>query len=972
MTGGGNRLPAPAGTLLDRGRTISFSFEDKRYQGFAGDTIASALAVNGTWLLSRSFKYHRPRGVLTMAGQDANSLVQLGGEPNVLADRRLIEPELEVKGQNYLGTLERDWGAILGWFGRFLPVGFYYKAFFKPRGAFEFWEPIIRRLAGLGTVNLQARHDYHDKAYGFCDVAVIGGGPAGMASALEAVKAGAEVILVDDNPRLGGCLNFRRFEVDPAHGQRLREELAAAVEASPGITVFTDAVCQAWFADNWLPVTHENRLYKIRAKSVVVATGATEQHNVFRNNDLPGVMMGSAAQRLIHLYGVRPGKRAVVATVNSNGYGVGLDLVENGTEVAAIIDFREDPLDCPLTSAARAKNIPVLPGHMIVEAIPKTGSHHVAGVKVARRSERSPVTGSAQRIDCDLVCMSGEYVPAAALLRHAGAELAYDSKTAAFVNRSVPAHICAAGSVNGVHGLEAICADGRRAGWTAARDAGFDVGPKPSRPSDGQAQRPQYSLSAVPHPKGKDFVDYDEDLQASDIVNTVADGYTDIELLKRYSTVGMGPSQGRHSALPAASLAAWALERTIDDIGLTTARPPVGPIRIAHFVGRSFEPVRRTAMHHRHLERGATMMTAGQWLRPAFYGPEEEKEACIRKETIAVRRNVGLIDVSTLGGLEIRGPDAAKFMNLIYTFSYDSQPIGRGRYVLMTDETGAIIDDGIACRFHERHFYVTATTGGADAVYRHMLWYNAQWCLDVDITNVTAAYGGINIAGPDSRTVLTRLSEDVDLSVDAFPYMAVGEGRIAGIPARILRVGFVGELGYELHVPADHGEALWDALCEAGRDQNIRPFGVEAQRVLRLEKGHIIIGQDTDGLTHPREAGMDWVISKKKRDFIGKRAIEIRSKGVPTPYLVGFTLTDGQEPPPAEGHIVVRGPDIVGHVTSAAFSETLEKVIGLAYVAPDQREMGEHFDIKVEGGRTIDAEVVPLPFYDPENKRQEL
>jgi sarcosine oxidase subunit alpha len=967
-----NRLPAPDGNWLDRERTIPFSFEGKDYQGFAGDTIASALAANGSWLLSRSFKYHRPRGVLTMAGKDANTLIQVDGEPNVLADRRLIEPGLRACAQNTIGNLERDWASLLGCFGRFLPAGFYYKAFFKPRGAFAFWEPIIRRMAGLGRVDLHAPHYYHDKAYCFSDVAVIGGGPAGMAAALEAAKAGAEVFLIEDGRHLGGSLNFGRFGADRAAAVNLRQELVAAVEASPNITVFTDAVCQALFADNWLPVTKGNRLYKVRAASVVVATGGAEQHIVFRNNDLPGIMMGSAAQRLIRLYGIRPGKRAVIATTNGSGYGVALDLAEKGVEVAAIVDLRDEPLDCPLSSAGRAGNIPVLSGYAIVAATANAGNRHVTGVIVSRSQGPHPEGGPVQRLDCDLVCMCGGSVPAAALLRYAGADIAYDEETAAFVVQPLDAPVHAAGTVNGVSGLKAIAADGRHAGWQAARDGGFEIDARPARPATDPAGKRQVLLPVTPHPKGKDFVDYDEDLQACDIVNTVADGYTDVELLKRYSTIGMGPSQGRHSALPAARLAAGMLGRSLDDIGVTTARPPVGPITFAHLAGRQFEPVRRTAMHHRHLEMGATMMLAGPWLRPAFYGPEEEKENCIRDETIAVRNNVGMIDVSTLGGLEVRGTDAAEFMNRIYAFSYTKQPVGRGRYVLMTDETGAITDDGIAARFHERHFYVTATTGGVDAVYQHMLWNNAQWCLNVDITNVTAAYCGINIAGPNARVVLAPLCDDVDLSAEAFPYMGATDAMVAGIPARILRVGFVGELGYELHAPSDRGEALWDALLEAGRDHDIRPFGVEAQRVLRLEKGHIIVGQDTDGLTHPFEAGMGWAIGKKKKDFIGKRAIEIRKNVGTTRQLVGFILTDGQELPPADGHIIVSGPDIVGHVTSAAFSHALGKVVGLAYAAPDQHEPGAHLSIKAEGGRIIDAEVVALPFYDPENKRQEL
>jgi sarcosine oxidase, subunit alpha len=474
-----------------------------------------------------------------------------------------------------------------------------------------------------------------------------------------------------------------------------------------------------------------------------------------------------------------------------------------------------------------------------------------------------------------------------------------------------------------------------------------------------------------PHPKGKDFVDFDEDLQVADIRNAVREGYDHIELVKRYSTVGMGPSQGRHSALNAARLTAEATGQDPQEVGHTTARPPFAAEKMGVLAGRGFEPARLTAMHHRHIELGARMMPAGVWMRPAYYGPKAERERLIREEALAVRTNVGLIDVSTLGGIEVCGPDAAEFMERMYTFAYKKQAVGRSRYVLMTDETGVIIDDGVACRMHEQHFYVTATTSGADNVYRAMLWRNAQWRLDVVVTNVTAAFAGVNIAGPRSREVLARVT-DLDLSPAAFPYLGVRSGAVANIPARLMRVGFVGELGFEIHVPASQGEALWDALMEAGRPQGIRPFGVEAQRLLRLEKGHIIVSQDTDGLTTPSEADMAWAISRRKPYFVGGRAISIQDKNGLTRKLVGFVIDDGGAPVPEECHLTLRAGEIAGRVTSAARSDTLGQTIGLAYVAPDQADIGAAFDIKVAGGRIIQGRVVKLPFYDPDGARQEL
>jgi len=733
-----------------------------------------------------------------------------------------------------------------------------------------------------------------------------------------------------------------------------------------------DAVAQALFADNWLPVTKGNRMYKIRAGAVVAATGSLEQPAVFRNNDLPGVMLGSAAQRLIRLYGVRPGVRAVVVAANDDAYGVALDLAEAGVAVAAVVELRPDPGTGPMAKAAAAQAVRILSCQGIWEAIAARGNRHVAGLVIAGLDGKGRPTGPEERIACDLVCMCTGYAPDAALVCHAGGKLAYDDANSTFRIESLPARLLAAGSVNARFDLDSVLEDGRRAGLAAARDAGPEATPDPEAAAVPDAAAPYHTSPIFPHPRGKDFVDFDEDLQVADIVNATREGYDDIQLLKRYSTVGMGPSQGRQSALATVRIAALATDRDIHAVGTTTARPPVGPVSFAQLAGRPFEPVRRTPMHHRHLESGAQMMVAGPWMRPAYYGPPSERDDAIRREVCAVRRNVGLIDVSTLGGLEIRGPDAAEFMERMYTGTYRNQPVGRVRYALMTDETGVVIDDGVACRLSDRHYYVTATTGGIDGVYRSMLWHNAQWRLDVDVTNATAAWCGVNIAGPKSRDVLARLCDDIDLSAAGFQYLGVRHGTVAGIVCRVLRVGFVGELGYEVHAPADCGEALWDALLDAGGDAGIAPFGVEAQRVMRLEKGHLIVGQDTDGVTTPHEAGLDWAIAAAKPYYVGKRATLIQKQAGLTRRLAGFVVPDPDAPVPGECQLVVRGRDIVGRVTSACRSEALGRVVGLAYVAPDQAAPGSRFDIKVAGGRVVEADVAPLPFYDPGNRRQEM
>ncbi|MFQ6022916.1 MAG: FAD-dependent oxidoreductase [Acidiferrobacterales bacterium] len=966
-----NRLPAPTGLLVDRDKKISFRFEDKEYAGLAGDTIASALAANGVWLLSRSFKYHRPRGVLSMAGLEADTLVQLEYEPNTPADRCPITPGLEVWGQNYSGSLETDRDELIGKLGRFLPVGFYYKAFFRPKGVWQrVWEPIVRRKAGLGRVRLDTPHGYYDKAYGFYDVAVIGGGPAGLSAALAAAAAGAEVLLVEQQPVLGGSLTYARFDTDGVRAAAMRDELLSKVYDESNIERMTDSMCTGWFADNWLSIVRGNRLYKVRAKEVVLTCGSMEQPAIFRNNDLPGIILGSAAQRLIRLYGVSPGRRAVVLTGNSDGYAVALDLADVGVDVAAVVDMRTRPERCALFSAARERGIEIISSHTVYEA--HSSGHRVSAVTVARIIGKGQYARVGRLMDCDLLCMSPGYTPSYQLALQAGAKLHYDDSSAIFSIDGLPRNVHLAGSIHGVYDLDAVLADGRYAGWEATMALGLEAGEAPSVPDDNGAVGCNFPWPIFPHPSGKEFIDRDEDLQLADLVNACADGYAELELVKRYSTVGMGPSQGRHSALATARIVADTTGRTVAETGVTTARPPYVPEKLGVLAGRSFEPERRTPMHHRHLEAGAQMMTAGLWWRPAYYGPTERRDDCIRDETLAVRQGVGIIDVSTLGGLEIRGPDAAEFLNRVYTFAYLKQPVARARYVLMTNEAGTIIDDGVACRFHDQHFYVTATTSGVESVYRTMLWWNAQWRLDLDVTNVTNAYAAINIAGPGSRHVLSKVCDDVDLSADAFPYMGVRVGTVAGIPARFIRIGFVGELGFEVHVPSSFGEALWDALMEAGRDDGIKPFGIEAQRLLRLEKGHIIITQDTDAITYPHEADLAWAISRKKPFFVGGRSIELRLRHPSKRKLVGFTIDDPTVPLPEESNLVLKGDQIVGQVTSVGWSTVLEKIIGLAFTAADQSEPGDPIYVKLTNRRLVKGRVTKLPFYDPENKRQEL
>ncbi len=962
------RIEKPGfGLLIDRTKPISFTFDGRLFKGYQGDSIASALYGGGQVLLSRSFKYHRPRGALTMNGLDANTLVQVADEPNVRADLHPVTPGLAVTSINRLGSLERDAFSVMDYFSRFLPVGFYYKTFFRPAGIWKYFERPIRIMAGLGTLDPRAEHKYYDKAYLFTDVLVVGGGAAGLQAAIAAAEGGAETLLIEENPELGGALLYGRVEASREAADTLRRDLVAKARGLKNLTILTSTVVTGLFTDGWVAAIAGNRLLKIRTRQTIVAAGSFDQPLVFRNNDRPGILFATAAQRLLRLYGVRPGNRAVVAASNAFGYDAALDMLDAGAEVAAVIDL--GTTTGPAVDAVRARGVRIVNNATLVDA---TGYLRVESVGVASITGQGKTSDVTDWITCDCVLVSVGCSPALNLASHAGAKVVFDP--AIQMHRAVnpPAGVSLAGSAAGVWSPDRVAAHATQTGAIAARLAhGQPAGDVPS------ADDPAAAAITHPYPifksgKGKEFIDFDEDLTIKDIVNSVKDGYDDIQLVKRYSTAGLGPSQGRHANLNTIRVVGAVTGKPLEAIGTTTFRPPLVPEKFAHMAGRAFEPTRLTAMHRRHEEQGAQFMTAGLWLRPAYYGPKDDAARAIENEVRAVRNNAGLIDVSTLGGLDIRGPDAAAFIDRMYTWAYEKQPVGRARYTLMTDMAGVVIDDGVACRLAPNHYYVTATTSAVDQVYRAMTWFNVQWKMDVDVANVTAAYAAVNLAGPKARDIVQSLSSDIDFAKDAFPYMGVRTGTLAGIPVRVLRVGFVGEAGYEIHCPASYGEALWDILMTAGKPHGLKPFGVEAQRILRLEKGHIIVGQDTDGLTNPLEAGMEWALAKKKPFYVGKRSIEMQAAKGLTRKLVGFALTNGADPAPKECHLVIRDGAIVGRVTSVVKSPTLGKVVGLAYLPLDMTATGQRFDIRVDGGIMVAAEVVPTPFYDPDNARQEI
>ena len=783
-----------------------------------------------------------------MANHDANALVEERAHINLRADvaAPLVEG-MDLSGGQYLRRRARsDRARIVDRLSALLPVGFYYKSFHRPKALAPAWERFFRRMSGLGRPKFDAPRLVTAKRYDFCDVLVVGAGPAGLAAAIGAAQAGASVILADENARVGGSLTYA-FGGTPEAATRLGM-LVHEARGLAGLQIRTGTWAAGYYADHWVPLIDARRMTKVRARTVVVAAGAFEQPAVFRNNDLPGVMLASAAQRLIYRYAVKPMDTALVLTANSEGYEAALDLLQAGIKVAGVVDLRPEGELGPAGQRLEQAGIRLVKGACVYEAV--GSSQGVSAAVVCPLAASGEANASrTERVACDGILMSVGFAPAANLLYQAGAKMRYDSAIEQFVPAALPPGVFAAGKVNGIYALDEKLRDGQRAGMQAVQYLGRATGPIPA--ARAETRRPTHAYPYFPHPEGKNFVDFDEDLQLKDLFDAAQEGFDSIELLKRYSTVGMGPSQGKHSNMLAVRVLAKLRGESIEQVGTTTARPFFHPVPMSHLAGRGFSPVRRTPLHSRHAALSAVWMQAGNWLRPEFYARSGRGKAeCVRDETRAVRTQVGIIDVGTLGKIDLFGADAAAFLERIYTGRFANLKIGMTRYAVMLDESGVVVDDGVVARLAEQQFYFTTTTTGSATVYRELVRLNTMWGMQVGIVNVTGAYAAMNLAGPQSRAVLAKLTT-LDLSSVAFPYLGVREGEAASVPVRLLRVGFVGELGYEIHTPAEYAAHLWDALMEAGTALGIRPFGVEAQRRLRLEKGHIIIGQDTDGLTTP-------------------------------------------------------------------------------------------------------------------------
>jgi sarcosine oxidase subunit alpha len=928
---------------IDRTSPVAFTWNGRPLMGLTGDTIASALAANGVRTLSRSLKYHRRRGILTATHHDPNTLVQVDDDPNVRAAHRLLAEGMDVSSQNTWPSLDVDVKAANRLIARFLPPGFYYKTFMTPQRAWPWYQRVLGRFAAGGVASRDVQPARYDHRHAHPDVLVAGGGPAGMAAALGAADAGASVILVEEERRLGGHLRW-----DPPAAKALAV-LADAVTMHPSIEVMTDAVVTGRFDHNWVSVVQrdvagaDERLVKARAKSLVVATGIIERPFVFAGNDLPGVMLSTAVRRLVHLHAVRPGSRAVVMTANPEGDAAVEDLRRAGVEIAAVLDARG--------------------GEMVVEARGRRGVSEV-------------IDHRGRRHDADLLVTAVGWTTPAALLTMAGDRPAYDEAAARHTSTLLPDDVLATGGVVGDGTSEELIAHGEAVGREAARRAArvahrwrlaqpaAEAGDEPDDPAVAIPQLPPAPHPALFRSSTHGFVDYSEDVTSKDLHAAAAEGYDSIELAKRYTTTGMGPTQGKLEAVNAVAVHGEAAGSDLLETSTTTWRPPYTPVRLGTLAGRVHDPIRRSPMHDWHQAHGARPLLAGQWVRPDHYGHPEN-------EVAAVRNAVGIIDVSPLGKIDLRGADVPRLLELVYVNRWAKLAVGRVRYGVMCAEDGVILDDGVTGRLTEDRWMMTTTSGGAGRVWNWLdEWLQTgypEW--DVRLTAVTDGWASINVAGPSSRVLVGRLT-DIDLGSESFGYMEVRTGSVAGIEGCFVwRIGFTGELSYEIHVPAGYGLHLWETLLDVGADLGVRPFGVEAQRILRLEKGHFIVGQDTDGLTQGHGLGVDRLIKLDKADFAGKPELAWQKQRDDHRRLVAIQPTDPTVVPP-EASQIVDGSRIRGRITSSRHSPTLGRSMCLGHVDPDLSTAGTILTIRLPDGRAVAASVLAdHAHFDPEGER---
>ncbi len=998
------------GERIDRLRRIEFEFDGRVYSGLQGDTLASALLANGVAVLARSFKLHRPRGVLGAGDEEPNAIVRVLAPrplPLALATTLELEPGLRASSLNCWPGPRFDIRAISDLFFRLLPAGFYYKTFMGPRDAWPFYEHWIRRAAGLGVLAQDegeradlSKQQQSSKQFTHCDVLITGAGPAGIAAALVAGRSGASVILADDQAQAGGSLNFSQRTVE---GRRWVEEAVQQLDVMPNVRRLTVTQVSGFYEQGFLTAVQRasgptQTLWKIRARQVILATGAIERPLLFVDNDRPGVMLASAVLAYAQRYAVACGKKVLVVCNNNSAWQVAFELNALGIGIAAIVDVRAQ-IDESLLKRSAALRLAVFLAHSVTEVRGRNGVRAARVEPLVGYKATGP--GASPRgglVDCDLIAMSGGWNPRIHLHSQSGGKVIYDPQSASFLpGASLQASRCA-GSALGLIGLRECYASGHSAAVAALRalerSPSADSTPGfPPEPSDDQIQ----AWWNPPLRSGqRAFVDFANDVTTADLALAQREGYESVELLKRYTTTGMGIDQGKTSNVNAIGVLAQIRGVPLDVVGTTTFRAPYAPIEFGTVAGIDpgalIRPARQTPMTGWHIASGAVMYESGaNWRRPGYYPLAGEAMAdAVRRECLAVRQNAGVYDGTPLGKIEVSGPAAAGFLEWVYAGSVADLKPGRGRYGLMLRDDGRLFDDGVVFRLNANRFWVSTTAGNAEAVYawleylRQRVWRGGV----VFVVPVTAQWANAVVCGPRARELLVAVGTDLDLSRKAAPFMSVRDGVVAGLAARVFRVSFTGEMSFEINVAARHGLKLWEALCEGGGEYGLQPVGSEANHVLRIEKGYISIGHEADGLVSPDDLGLAWAVRFGKPDFIGKLSLQ-RSPGLDQPrrQLVGLITNDPQQVLaegaqlllPATGRaravgqrLVDTGVSSAGYVTASVMSPTLGRSIALALLENGRQHIGETIDVTVEAGTglsCIHAVVAEPVFFDPQGTR---
>ena len=945
--------------LPDLGEELTFTFNGKPIKAFACDSVTSALIASGSTLISRSFKYHRPRGAYDVFGQGHESLVTVNKEPNILADRVRVKNGMVVESQNAWPSVEFDIAAANDVLVPMLPNGFYYKMFHKPKWLWPIAEHQIRKVAGLGKIDVSGKHvdRRYEKHYRFPDVCVVGGGPSGLAAAKGALDEGKQVLLIDDNPELGGhalhsilpvenCVNSVLNGLPENKAvQKLIEELAE----HPNLEVMVNTSVFGLYEDNLVAAQCDADLFKIRAESVVLAPGATDRHLVFENNDRPGILTARGVEKLIMCHAVLPGKDTVVVTTHDGGFHTALLLKGAGANVLAVVDGRESGSTGEFEEQVRNMAIPIYKG---------LTAHAAHGKKRINRVDVGPISGgdSHKSFNCDLLVMAVGFKPQMNLLSMGRKRPEWDTLRQILRVNNLPSGMYSTGEVHGSAGLARLYAEGLKSGKAAALG---DIAPETERTADEIIMAlPADIESAGTH----HFICKCMDVTRTEAKASIDEGYDQVESLKRYSSLGMGPCQGKSCHEAVARLAAVDTGLAVLDAVPTTMRPPFSAVSFGVLAGRAphLSPIRRTPFHQCHLDHGVKFLDAGQWKRPDSYTNPQE-------EVGFVRNGLGMIDVSTLGKIEISGPDVVPFLHFMLPAKYAKFEVGRTRYSIMVGEDGILFEDGTISHLEQGKYYLTTTTGNQDAINALFQWWLLVENFDVQVKNLSLANAAVNVTGATSREFLQKLVE-IDMSNEAFPYMHCRQASIAGVPVSFFRIGFTGELGYEIHFPAEYGESLWKHLMSEGEAFGIKPFGVETQRILRLEKGHLIPGTDSDALSSPYETGVGFAIKDDKADFVGKVFLKhFKERGMDN-KLVPYQL-DPSSPIPDDGVAVLENGKIAGRVTSSRMSPTMKRGIGLAWVRNEMSDSGNNFTIRLADGQDVIATVLDHAAYDPEGLR---